>query len=675
MKSQDIPIIGILLAIGAIVRYLSLMIPGPIVSNLVIAFYCLAIVLVIPTVKESLGIGIVAGIICAMVSHSIFPPGNLVSEPVGALVCLLTFLLLRSRIVVAPGIATLLGTLASGCTFVAVAMLMMSPAIASKYMTMGAFVAAIIPIVMLTAVANGIIAQILFIPASRALQRLRTGDTAGRMRPPAPPASSPGDEEILRASDFSYTYEGEEQPALRHVDATLRRGEVLLVTGPTAAGKTTLCLAFAGVLHHESGGSMSGDIALLGRDIGDFDGIGEVSRHTGMMFDDADAQLIFTSVEEEMRSGLENRGLDPETIETRITSVMEQCGISDLRLRAPHTLSGGQKQRVALAVTLALDPEILILDESMSELDVAARGRVISLLGHLKAAGKTIIVVDHSIEDLCPIADQVIVMDGGAITLRGSPEAVGMHLQAKKENKTPDPVATAPGAAGGGTPVLSVKELCQYYGSVRALDSVSFDIYPGEFVAIVGENGSGKTTLVKHFNGLLRPQSGKVTVSGVDAGTAPVTDLVSHAGLVFQNPDTMLFENTVADEVGFGVMNTGADDPQGRIALALDLVHLAGKEAVYPRHLSRGERQRLAVACVLAMQPEVIILDEPTTGLDDGESGRMMELMKALQQRGHTIVMVTHNMRIVETYAGRVIRMEGGRIEHDGPGAFGGACT
>jgi len=673
MKSQDIPIIGILLAIGAIVRYLSLMIPGPIVSNLVIAFYCLAVILVIPTFKEALGIGIVAGIICAMVSHSIFPPGNLISEPVGALVCLLTFLLLRNHIAISPGIATFLGTLASGCTFVAVAMLMMAPAIASNYGTMAAFTATIIPIVVLTAVANGIIAQILFIPASRALQRFRSGDADVRVRTPsATVLSSADDGTILAARDFSYTYEGEERPALRHVDTALRRGEVLLITGPTAAGKTTLCLAFAGVLHHESGGSISGEISLLGRELGEFNGIGEVSRHIGMMFDDADAQLIFTSVEEEMQSGLENRGLDPETIEARITSVMERCGIGDLRIRAPHTLSGGQKQRVALAVTLALDPEIIILDESMSELDGAARGLVISLLGELKSAGKTVIVVDHSIDDLCAIADRVIVLGDGAITLQGTPETIRQHITAKKSVPREQVLAPAHGTARA--PVLSVKDLCQYYGSIRALDAVSFDIYPGEFVAIVGENGSGKTTLVKHFNGLLRPKSGSVTVSGCNAGAAAVTDLVSHAGLVFQNPDTMLFENSVSDEVGFGVMNVGIEDAQERITQALDLVHLADKRSVYPRHLSRGERQRLAVACVLAMQPEVIILDEPTTGLDEGESSYMMALMKDLQQRGHTIVMVTHNMQIVEAYAERIIRMQGGQILSDGPVARGGAC-
>lgn len=171
MKSQDIAIVGILLAVGAIVRYLSLVIPGPIVSNLVIAFYCLAIILVIPTFTEVIGIGIVAGIVCALLSHSIFPPSNLISEPIGAVTCLMTYKALMSRFSISPAVSTFLGTLASGTTFVVVAMLMVAPTILTKYDTMGAFVIAIIPIVGGTAIVNLVIAQILYVPASKVLSR------------------------------------------------------------------------------------------------------------------------------------------------------------------------------------------------------------------------------------------------------------------------------------------------------------------------------------------------------------------------------------------------------------------------------------------------------------------------------------------------------------------------
>jgi len=218
-----------------------------------------------------------------------------------------------------------------------------------------------------------------------------------------------------------------------------------------------------------------------------------------------------------------------------------------------------------------------------------------------------------------------------------------------------------------GQPIISVKKLTQRYGEVLALDGIDLDIYPGELIAILGENGSGKTTLVKHFNGLLRPYSGNVTVKGLDTSTVPINELVKHIGLVFQNPDNMLFEDTVEAEVNFGLNNIGVKGPEAAKAIlhSLELVNLSEKQKVFPRHLSRGERQRLAVACVVAMKPELLVLDEPTTGLDAEESDRMLQLMRKLQQEGHTIVMVTHNLQIVRDHAERVIRMESGKIVED----------
>ncbi len=182
-----------------------------------------------------------------------------------------------------------------------------------------------------------------------------------------------------------------------------------------------------------------------------------------------------------------------------------------------------------------------------------------------------------------------------------------------------------------------------------------------------GDNGSGKTTLVKHFNGLLRPTEGSVTVDGLDAGIVPIAQLARHVGLVFQNPDTMLFAETVADEVAFGLRNI---DPPGAseepVDAALREVGLLHRKTAYPRSLSRGgERQRLAIACVIAMRPKVIVLDEPTTGLDARESERIMGILARLRQDGHTIVMVTHDMRLGAEYADRIVRMEQGRVIRD----------
>ncbi len=488
---------------------------------------------------------------------------------------------------------------------------------------------------------------------------------------------------MIKVRDFSYTYGTAEKPTLENINLEVPAGELLLVTGHSAAGKTTLALALAGILHQEIGGSFEGSIIFKGKAIGEFDGMKELSRHVGMVFDDAESQLIFTSVEEEILSGLENRGFSETEIKRRLEEVMRLCEISHLKQRAPHALSGGQKQKVALAATLALDTEVLILDEATSEMDTNAVKRVFSILKRLKEEeGKTIIIVDHNVEAFLEIGDRVVLLEKGRIKEVKSPKdlpAAG-HPEEPVMSETHDKIphhspeegtADLPpsGTKPNNIPIISVKQLSQRYDEVRALEAVDLEIYPGEFIAILGENGSGKTTLVKHFNGLLKPHSGSVSVKGLDTGQAPINELVRHTGLVFQNPDNMLFEDTVEAEIAFGLNNIGAGGDRGAITRALELVGLGDKEKVFPRQLSRGERQRLAVACVIAMRPELIVLDEPTTGLDAEESDRMMQLMCRLQQEGHTIVMVTHNMQIVENYAERVIRMESGKIIEDTKGA------
>jgi len=484
---------------------------------------------------------------------------------------------------------------------------------------------------------------------------------------------------MIELKDVTYTYGVAENSSLKNVNLKVREGELLLVTGHSAAGKTTLALALAGILHHEIGGRIEGEILFKNRNIRDFDGMKELSRHIGMVFDDAESQLIFTSVEEEIRSGLENRGHSEKEIVRRLEEVMGSCEISHLKNRAPHTLSGGQKQKVALAATLALDTEVLILDEATAELDSKAVKRIFSILKRLKEAGKTIIIVDHNIEDFLEIGDRVVLLEKGKVKAIKSPadfsvsppvsRPFGPEPAEKVLNKTYDKELQSElqPLRQKSQPVISVKKLTQRYGEVLALDGIDLEIYPGELVAILGENGSGKTTLVKHFNGLLRPYSGNVTIKGLENSKVPIDELVKHTGLVFQNPDNMLFEDTVEAEIAFGLNNIGVKGSEAAEAItrSLELVNLSEKQKSFPRHLSRGERQRLAVACVIAMRPELIILDEPTTGLDADESDRMMQLMRKLQQKGHTIVMVTHNLQLVKDHAERVIHMQAGKIVED----------
>lgn len=479
---------------------------------------------------------------------------------------------------------------------------------------------------------------------------------------------------MIELKDFSYTYGTAENPVLKKINLEVRQGELLLVTGHSAAGKTTLALAMAGILHHEIGGKIEGEITFKNRNIKNFNGMKELSRHIGMVFDDAESQLIFTSVEEEIHSGLENRSYSKKELMNRLEEVMELCEISHLKSRAPHALSGGQKQKVALAATLALDTEVLILDEATAELDTKAVRRVFSILKRLKEAGKTIIIIDHNIDDFLEIGDRVVLLEKGRIKDIKSPAdfSESFHkafsLASEQETQTDRQTHRMPQNKGNERqPIISVRNLTQRYGEVLALDRVDLEIYPGELIAVLGENGSGKTTLVKHFNGLLHPYSGSVSIKGLKTSKTSVNELVKHTGLVFQNPDNMLFEDTVEAEIAFGLNNINIEGLEAEKAISdsLELVNLSEKLRVFPRNLSRGERQRLAVACVIAMKPELIVLDEPTTGLDAEESDSMMQLIRKLQQEGHTIVMVTHNMQIVKDHAERIIRMDAGKIIED----------
>ncbi|HOJ97252.1 MAG TPA: ABC transporter ATP-binding protein, partial [Methanospirillum sp.] len=355
---------------------------------------------------------------------------------------------------------------------------------------------------------------------------------------------------MIRATSLSYTYPVGTRPALRDITLSIGAGELVLITGPTAAGKTTLCYALAGILQHEFGGTFSGYLALRGRPVTEYAGVGELNRYVSMVFDDADSQLIFTSVEEELASGLETRIDSKQEIEKRIFDVMELCGITHLRERPPYALSGGQKQRVAIAAALAMDTDIIILDEPTSELDVAATSRIIEILKSLKEQGKTIIIVDHSLEGYRNVADRVIVMEEGHISREGTFDELFPEQQGSMKALYTDPDLT-PYTPTDRPAIVRIDSLMKRYGTIEALNGISVTLYEGEFVAILGENGSGKTTLVKHLNGLLRPDGGLVHVRTLDATTAPVIDLVQQTGLVFQNPDTMLFAESVREEILF----------------------------------------------------------------------------------------------------------------------------
>jgi energy-coupling factor transport system ATP-binding protein len=282
-----------------------------------------------------------------------------------------------------------------------------------------------------------------------------------------------------------------------------------------------------------------------------------------------------------------------------------------------------------------------------------------------------VLLVEHKLAALFALADRMVFLERGRILAEGIPEEIlrDERVRAVLHADRPTAACVREGNRGAepvaGAPLLSVDGLVHSYDGVDALRGIDLAVRPGEFVAVIGDNGSGKTTLIKHLVGLLKPTAGSVTVKGADTRNAAIHELARTVGLVFQNPDTMLFEETVEREVAFGPTNLGLADVSVRVARALEAVGLAAHRRAYPRSLSRGERQRLAIACVVATAPEVVVLDEPTTGLDAVESARVMALASRLRDEGTTIVMVTHNMRIVEDYADRIVCLEHGVVAAD----------
>ncbi|MDO5845710.1 MAG: ATP-binding cassette domain-containing protein [Methanocorpusculum sp.] len=491
-------------------------------------------------------------------------------------------------------------------------------------------------------VVNTIIAQIIAMPATSVMQKTAP-QASGAHTAPAP------QDAIISLDDVSFTYSSGTEPALNHVSLKIRRGEFVVVNGPSGSGKTTFARAAAGILPHAYGGTLTGAISIDGKYADDYENVTALSEKVGMVFDDADAQLIFTTTEEEIMTGLETRDLSADEVTAKLDEIYQITCTGKLKDRAPHNLSGGQKQRVALAAALSRETPVLVLDEAASELDTKARRQVYTLLQALTEKGTAVILVEHMTKETLGFATRLIKIDAGRVVFDGEPFDEHDETAFAPLERTEHPQEV----------ILSAEHLTHCFGEVKALDDVSLSFCKGEITAILGENGSGKTTLVKHLNGLLRPDCGIIRLRGEDICGKSVPEIAKTVGLVFQNPDTMLFANTCEKEILFGVKNIGGSLSP---AEALAAVGLGGKAGMNPRHLSRGERQKLALACVMATNQEIVIMDEPTTGLDAKESFEIMRVLVSMRNAGKTILMITHTPALAERYADRVISMADGRV-------------
>ena len=512
---------------------------------------------------------------------------------------------------------------------------------------------------------------------------------------------------------FQYRHQGE--PTLCDFSLQIQKGEWVVLMGERGSGKSTLCYCFNGLIPRFVPGSFSGTVKVNGEESARLPVSSQAGR-IGLVFQDFDTQLLSTNVERELAFPLEYVAppLSEAEMRERIRQVSEGVGLEHCTHRDPLSLSGGQRQRLVLASVLVSHPSLLVLDQPMTDLDPKSRKNMQELLVSMSEKGITIVLSEQESEVVLK-ADRLCVLQHGSVSWEGVPHDLfeQPHL-VKQYGISPLPLtecfvdfplsrwpvsveeaweatdtlgltldpATCVTERGHalhdwslGTselgPLLSMEEV--FFGYTQeacVLRSVSLSISQGEFVAVLGENGSGKSTLGKLLNGLLIPISGNVIVGEYNTKVATTSDISRIVGYVFQNPDHQIFAETVWEEVGFSPKNFGCsiDECEHRINEALTAVGLdiEASKSQDPFSLSKGDRQRVAVASVLAAQPRLLIFDEPTTGLDARETHRMMEMIQALHHCGHTIVMITHTLRLVSEYATRCVLMNEGGVLADG---------
>jgi energy-coupling factor transport system ATP-binding protein len=511
----------------------------------------------------------------------------------------------------------------------------------------------------------------------------------------------------------TFTYTGSDRPALRGVELTANPGEMVGIMGASGAGKSTIAKCLNRLVPAFEDGEFRGVVRIAGRAL-DSARVCDIAPMVGMVFQDFEAQLFSTNVRLEVAFTMQQVGMPREEIAARIGPALDAVGLTGFDNRDPTSLSGGEKQRLAIAAVLALKPGVIVFDEPTTDLDPEGKAEVFALIRKLREQGLSLIVIEHEAEELRG-CDRIVLMRDGEVIAEGAPAdvmtrlelleecgvhppdlnrvlamvGINAHAASVEEAETllrrrfnpayrekagmvprPQEANALESAQNPASPLVETHRLSFAYPlGPRVLDAINLKIGTGEFLAIVGQNGSGKTTLAKHLVGLLSPTEGRILLSGRDRARLHPAETAEEVGYVFQNPDHQIFAATVEDEVAFGPRNFGlpAEEVERRVAETLHAVNLDDARKRDPFLLSKGERQRLAVASVLALRPRLLILDEPTTGLDYREQRRMMALVTELNRAGIAIVIITHTPWLVAEYARRVILMRKGRLLFDGP--------
>jgi len=489
--------------------------------------------------------------------------------------------------------------------------------------------------------------------------------------------------------NLSYCYSNSEKEVIRNINLEVRRGEFILLVGRSGCGKTTLARCLNGLIPHVYGGVVKGQVLVNGLNVADTP-VYEMAKQVGMVFQNPDTQLCTLTVEEEVAFGSENLGIAREEIRRRVEWVLSSLEMEKLRHRATFSLSEGEKQRVALASALSMLPSVLILDEPAANLDPSASILLVDILQKIREQyNTTIMLIEHRVERFAEAADRIIVMASGEIVEDGSREIITQKSDLLENLSVQPPEIVEIGKALKISPsngdlnclrdqalqkllelretvppyrfnrgqkeiLIEFKNVFYRYGNGFALTVDKLKLYRGEIVAVVGNNGSGKTTLAKLVVGLIKQKRGHIERAPGIKG-----------GMVFQNFEVQLFNNSVFNEVAFQIRTrrkkAGSEEIKMRVNEILDLMNLNKLASRHPHSLSQGEKQRVAVASLLAEEPDILILDEPTTGQDGYHLKKLLETVIKLRDRGITVLLITHNLRFAAKCADRVIVLQNGK--------------
>lgn len=509
-------------------------------------------------------------------------------------------------------------------------------------------------------------------------------------------------------TDFSCRYGAEGPLRLCKVSFEVGVGEFVAIIGPSGGGKSSLVFSINGLIPHEIVGSeTAGEVWVLDLNVREH-APHELMRAVGTVLQDSEWQLVTFTVADEIAFGLENLGVSAREIQQRIDELAHLLDLEAFLDHTPDELSGGQKQRLAIASCLALKPPILLLDEPMAELDPVGKRAVMEAVSLLnREFGVTILLIEHNLDLVAPYADKIVIVADGSIVAQGGPREVlkdvGMLQSTRLRPPQPMEIASLlPAPIRPPCPPLTVSELVQwlcpldepkvgsemepphltgwpsqrepivqtkdvsysYFDGTQAVQGVDLSIFPGDYIGLIGQNGAGKSTFAKLLVDLLHPQKGEVTFKGQPISDLSRKEIGTCIGYVFQNPDVQFFSRTCFDEVAFGLRLRGESkhEIEKRVKAVLEQLEVDAYLNEHPHFLSRGQRRRIAIATVLVLEPEILILDEPTTGLDTGNATRMLEMVHQLHQRGHTIILLTHEMSTVLQYCTRLVLMHDGQV-------------